>query len=43
MTMACHISNLIYYKVMMIMVYDFKSKDTKIQCIMWRKLNIAYW
>jgi len=33
MTMACHFYDLIYCKVMMIVVYDMQSKDTKVQCI----------
>jgi hypothetical protein len=32
-TMAYHIYDLIYCKVVMIMVYDMQSKDTKVQCI----------
>jgi hypothetical protein len=33
MTMACHIYDSIYCKVMMIVVYDMQSKDIKVQCI----------
>jgi hypothetical protein len=33
MTMAYHIYDLIYCKVMMIVVYDMQSEDTKVQCI----------
>jgi len=33
MTMACHIYDLICYKIMTIVVYDMQSKDTKAQCI----------
>ncbi len=40
MTMGCHIYNLVYYKVMMITVYDMQSEDIESQCILWRKLNI---
>jgi hypothetical protein len=40
-TVACHVYNQVYYKVMMIMVCDVQSKDTEVQCILWRKLNIV--
>jgi hypothetical protein len=33
MTMACHIYDSIYCKVIMIVVYDMQSKDTKVQHI----------
>jgi hypothetical protein len=36
---ACHVYNSVYYKVMTIMVCDMQSKDTEVQCIVWRKLN----
>ncbi len=39
MTMAYHVYDSIYCKVMTIVVYDMQSKDTKAQCILWRKLN----
>jgi len=38
-TMACHVYELIYYKVMMIAVCDMQSEDTEVQCMLWRKLN----
>jgi hypothetical protein len=41
MTMACHIYNPFYCKVMTIMVCDIKSKDTQVQCIMWGKFNVV--
>jgi len=42
MTMACHIYDSIYCKVMMIVVYDMQSKDIKFNAfIMWRKLNVV--
>ncbi len=39
MTMACHVYNLVYYNVMMIVICDMQSEDTKAQCILWKKLN----
>jgi len=39
-TMVCHIYDLIYYKVMTIVICDMQFEDTKTQCILWRKLNI---
>jgi hypothetical protein len=41
-TMACHVYDLIYCKVVMITVYNMQSKDTEAQCIMWRKLNTIF-
>ncbi len=38
-TMAYHVYGLIYYKVMMITICDMQFEDTKVQCIMWKKLN----
>jgi hypothetical protein len=35
MTLACHVYDLIYYKVMIIVVYDTQSKDMNVQCVMW--------
>jgi len=40
-TMAYHVYDSIYYKVMTIVVYDMQSKDTEVQCILWRKLNVV--
>ncbi len=37
--MACHVYDPVYWKVMMITVYDMQSKDMEAQCILWRKLN----
>ncbi len=41
-TMACHIYDLVYCKVMTIVVYDMQFKGMKTKCIMWRKLNTIY-
>jgi hypothetical protein len=38
-TMACHVYDAAYCKVMTIAVCDMQLEDTKAQCIMWRKLN----
>ncbi len=38
-TMACHVYNPSYCKVMTITVYDMQFEDTKVQQIMWTKLN----
>jgi hypothetical protein len=38
-TMACHVYDATYCKVMTIAVCDMQSEDTKVQCIMWRELN----
>jgi hypothetical protein len=38
-TMACHVYDLAYYKVVTIAISDMQSKDTKVQHIMWTKLN----
>jgi hypothetical protein len=40
-TVACHIYDPIYYKVIMIVVYDMQFKDMEVQCIVWRKLNVV--
>ncbi len=37
-TMACHVYNLVYCKVMTIVIYDMQSRDTKVQCKLRRKL-----
>ncbi len=37
--MACHIYDIIYYKVMTITICDMQSKDIEVQRILWRKLN----
>ncbi len=39
MTMACHVYDPFYCKVMTIVVYDMQSEDMKVQCILWKKLN----
>jgi hypothetical protein len=38
-TMACHVCDPKYYKVMTIIVCDMQSKDVKTQHIMWKKVN----
>jgi hypothetical protein len=38
-TMACHIYNPVYYKVMTIAVCDIESKNMEIRCILRRKLT----
>ncbi len=38
-TMAYHVYDPVYYKVMMIVFCDMQSKDMEVQCILWRKLN----
>jgi hypothetical protein len=38
-TMACHVYDAAYCKVMTIAICNMQSEDTKVQCIMWRKLN----
>jgi len=40
-TMACHVYDSIYCKVMTIMVCDMQFEDTEVQCILWRKLNVV--
>jgi hypothetical protein len=41
MTMACHMYDLIYCKVMTIMICDMQFEDMEVQCILWKKLNIV--
>jgi hypothetical protein len=36
--MACHVYDLTYYKIMTIAIY-MQFEDTKVQPIMWKKLN----
>jgi len=38
-TMACHVYNLAYYKMMTIVIYNMQFKDIRVQQIMWKKLN----
>jgi hypothetical protein len=38
-TMAYHVYDATYCKVMTIAVCDMQFEDTKVQCIMWRELN----
>jgi hypothetical protein len=38
-TMACHVYDHAYCKVMTIVICDMQSKDIKVQQIMWIKLN----
>ncbi len=42
-TMACHVYNLAYYKMMTIVIYNMQFKDIKVQQIMWKKLNEMMW
>ncbi len=39
MTMACHVYDLVYCKVMTIVVRDVQFKDMEARCILWKKLN----
>lgn len=39
MTMASHVYDLVYYKVMTITIRDMQSKNKEAQCILWKKLN----
>ncbi len=38
-TMACHVYDLAYYKVMTIVIFDMQSKDIETQQIVWKKLH----
>jgi hypothetical protein len=38
-TMTYHMYDAAYCKVMTIVVCNMQLEDTKVQCIMWRKLN----
>ncbi len=38
-TMAYHVYDSVYCKVITIVVVDIQFKDTEVQCILWRKLN----
>jgi hypothetical protein len=38
-TVACHVYDTIYCKVMLIMVCDMQSKDIETQCMVWKRLN----
>ncbi len=38
-TMACHVYNLVYYKVFTIIIYNMQSKSIEAQCVMWTKMN----
>ncbi len=39
MTIAYHIYDPIYCKVMMIAICDMQSEDVEAQCMLWRKVN----
>jgi hypothetical protein len=41
MTMAYHVYDPIYYKVMTNVVYDIQFQDIEASCMMWRKLNVV--
>ncbi len=38
-TMACHVYDPTYYKVLTIMVCDMQFEDIEVQRLMWTKLN----
>lgn len=38
-TMACHVYDLVYCKVMTITVCDIESKDIEVHYMLWKKLN----
>ncbi len=39
MTLACHVYDYFYYKVMTIAICDMQFEDTWAQCVMWQNLN----
>ncbi len=39
MTLACHVYDSFYYKVMTIAICDMQSKDLEAQWVMWWNLN----
>jgi len=41
MAMASHVYDLVYCKVMTIVVCDMQSKNKEVQCILWKKLNMV--
>jgi hypothetical protein len=40
-TMAYHVYDLFYCKIMTIVVCDMQFEDTTVQCILWKKLNVV--
>jgi hypothetical protein len=38
-SLACHVYESFYYKVMMIAICDMQFEDTKVKCVMWQNLN----
>jgi hypothetical protein len=38
-TMACHVYDPMYCKLFTIAICDMQSESTKVQCVMWTKLN----
>ncbi len=38
-TLACHVYDSFYCKVMMIAICDMKFENMEVQCVMWRNLN----
>jgi hypothetical protein len=38
-TLACHVYDFLYYKVMMIVICDMQYEDMAVQCVMWWNLN----
>jgi hypothetical protein len=39
MTFACHVYDFFFLHVMTITICDMQFEDTKVQCVMWWKLN----
>lgn len=40
-TMACHVDDPSYYKVMTIVICDMQFEEIEVQRIMWAKLNVT--
>jgi hypothetical protein len=40
-TMACHVYDSTYCRVITIVVCDMQSKDTAIQSVLWKNLNVV--
>jgi hypothetical protein len=38
-TMACHVYDLVYYKVFTIAICNMQCKSIEAQCVTWKKLN----
>jgi hypothetical protein len=39
MMFTSHVYDSFYCKVMVIVICDIQSKDTEVECVMWRNLN----